>query len=70
MHCHPSFLHTQWVHSITIVIVNHIPIAVVVVDHFWVPEHCYMLYSIDHVLPFFSSPNSPKVLYVIIIIMT
>ena len=53
MHCHPSFLHTQQVHSITIVIFNHITIAVVVVDNFWVPECCYMLDSIDHVVSFF-----------------
>ena len=60
MHCHPSFLHTQWVHSKTIVIVNNITIAVVVVDNFRVPERCYMLDSIDHVV-FFLSPNSAKV---------
>ena len=53
MHCHPSFLHTQRVHSITVVIVNNIMISVVVVDNFRVPECCYMLDSVDHVMPFF-----------------
>ena len=53
MHCHPSFLHTQRVHSITVVIVNNIMIPVVVVDNFRVPECCYMLDSVDHVMPFF-----------------
>ena len=47
-------------HSITIVIVDHIPIAVVVVDHFWVPEHCDMLDSIDLVVSLFFFTKFPQ----------
>ena len=59
-HCHPSFLHTQWVHSKTIVIVNNIMIVVVVVDNFRVPERGYMLDSIDYVVSFFRHQILPK----------
>ena len=46
-HCHPRVLHGDRMHALRIVVINHIPVGVVVVNNLGIAKFDHSMHSID-----------------------